>query len=139
MIWYNNSGDNMYFKILKAEKIPCNPLENESMRSALYEEVQSMHEDVLSEVAVLYTDYSRDLQQCTCAISVVNQADPYAVYRDDAAPYRIFGVKDATSELLTQAWEHIQMMEQNGELTRSYTVDYEVHQLDGTVLIHIAI
>ncbi|WP_322903708.1 GyrI-like domain-containing protein [Paenibacillus campi] len=56
-----------------------------------------------------------------------------------ATEYRVFEVLSANPQGVIQQWKHIWQLEEQGELSRAYTFDYEQYEPDGKITIHIAL
>lgn len=53
--------------------------------------------------------------------------------------YKIFKVDPSRENGVFEAWQHIWALEENGELDRAYTMDYEKYEVDGSIEIYIAV
>lgn len=53
--------------------------------------------------------------------------------------YIIFKVDSSKENGVFEAWQHIWALEESGELSRAYTIDYEKYDIDGSIEIHIAV
>ncbi len=55
------------------------------------------------------------------------------------AEYRVFEAATSDPQGVIQLWKQIWQLEEQGELSRAYTFDYEKYEPDGRITIHIAL
>ncbi|WPP39963.1 GyrI-like domain-containing protein [Paenibacillus hunanensis] len=55
------------------------------------------------------------------------------------AQYRVFEAATSDPQGVIQQWKQIWQLEEQGELSRAYTFDYEQYEPDGRITIHIAL
>lgn len=90
----------------------------------------------LSVLYGVYHDYASNYQgDYTCSVACDTPNDRKVIELPDT-PYQVF---KCTRLDIPQTWLKIWQLEEAGEISRAYQVDFEKYLLDGTVEIHVGI
>lgn len=87
----------------------------------------------------LYYDYESDYKgDYTLAVAIEGKSDSSIMMPHDI-DYEIFKVDTDEEQGIFNAWEKIWKKEEDGQLNRAYTYDFEKYYTDGNIEIFIAV
>lgn len=88
----------------------------------------------------LYYNYESDYKgNYTLSVAIESREDEYTIKIPNTSKYEIFEVDTSDEEGIFHTWKEIWGREDEGELERAYSFDYEKYYPDGQIEIYIAI
>ncbi len=131
-------------KLYSIHSIRTNNFKDTEMLEKIQEVWQQAYSHLNGQSATLYgvyhdyeNDYKGDYSLTTATQNSYPQASELEL--PVTTEYHVFQVQSNDPQAVIQQWKQIWQLEEQGELTRAYTFDYEKYEPDGQITIHIAL
>ncbi|MFD1888512.1 GyrI-like domain-containing protein [Paenibacillus wenxiniae] len=131
-------------KLYSIHSIRTNNFKDTEMLEKIQDVWQQAYRHLEGKPATLYgvyhdyeNDYKGDYSLTTALAESYDGATELEL--PVTAEYRVFEAATSDAQGVIQQWKHIWQLEEQGELSRAYTFDYEKYEPDGRITIHIAL
>nr|WP_144921020.1 effector binding domain-containing protein [Paenibacillus bovis] len=130
----------MNLKIIKS--VRTNNVKDESVMQKItdvWKEASSVLENHDGVTYGLYHDYESDFKgDYTLSVAIQSEDKASSIHIPNTNKYKVFEVDTSVESGILNSWKQIWESEENGNVKRAYTYDYENYYPDGRIEIYIA-
>jgi len=125
------------------KSVRTNNFNNEAIMekiSNMWKEASNVLENHNGLTYGLYYDYESDYKgDYTLTVAIEGNEKDATIQIPEKSTYKVFEVDTSDEYGILNTWKKIWELEENGDLNRAYTYDFEIYFPNGQVEIHIAI